>query len=182
VPRYVLTGAPGAGKTAILRLLEARGHDVVEEAATDVIALEHALGRATPWLEPGFPDAIVALQRTRQLGARDEPDRPTFYDRSPVCTLALCEFLGVEPSGALLAEVDRVVAGSVYERTVFVVRGLGVIEPTAARRIRPDEALAFERCHVEAYGRLGFELVDVPRAPLPARVARVEDVLANLVR
>jgi len=39
MPAYVLTGAPGAGKTAILRMLETFGHPVVEEAASDVIAL-----------------------------------------------------------------------------------------------------------------------------------------------
>jgi predicted ATPase len=49
MPSYVLTGAPGAGKTAILRLLEVSGYPVVEEAATDVIALGSALGRAEPW-------------------------------------------------------------------------------------------------------------------------------------
>ncbi|MBM0260113.1 AAA family ATPase, partial [Micromonospora sp. 4G55] len=39
MPAYILTGAPGSGKTAILRQLEIDGHAVVEEAATDVIAL-----------------------------------------------------------------------------------------------------------------------------------------------
>jgi predicted ATPase len=61
----VLTGAPGVGKTAILRLLEQAGYPVVEEAATDVIALEHALGCQEPWLLPGFADVIVTLQRRR---------------------------------------------------------------------------------------------------------------------
>ena len=40
--RYILTGAPGAGKTAILRQLELDGFSVVEEAATDVIAAAQA--------------------------------------------------------------------------------------------------------------------------------------------
>ena len=35
--RYIVTGAPGAGKTAIIRHLEIDGFSVVEEAATDVI-------------------------------------------------------------------------------------------------------------------------------------------------
>jgi len=43
MPAYILTGAPGAGKTAVLRLLEISGYAVVEEAATDVIALGNAL-------------------------------------------------------------------------------------------------------------------------------------------
>ena len=49
--RFILTGAPGAGKTAILRLLELEGFGVVEEAATDVIALWQAQGIAQPWTD-----------------------------------------------------------------------------------------------------------------------------------
>ena len=35
--RFVITGAPGDGKTAIIRQLELDGFSVVEEAATDVV-------------------------------------------------------------------------------------------------------------------------------------------------
>lgn len=54
MPAYILTGAPGSGKTAVLRLLETLGYPVVEEAATDVIALANALGCEEPWCDPGF--------------------------------------------------------------------------------------------------------------------------------
>lgn len=67
--RYILTGAPGAGKTTLLRALEAQGEVVVEEAATDVIALAQARGEDQPWTEPGFIDAIVRLQRQREARA-----------------------------------------------------------------------------------------------------------------
>jgi predicted ATPase len=63
--RYILTGAPGAGKTAILRHLELDGYGVVEEAATDIIALEQAHGVVEPWSHASFIDAIVNLQRAR---------------------------------------------------------------------------------------------------------------------
>ncbi len=42
--RFVLTGTPGSGKTAIIRQLEIDGFSVVEEAATDLIALAQARG------------------------------------------------------------------------------------------------------------------------------------------
>src|SRR5688572_8595585 len=64
--RYILTGAPGAGKTTILAALRDRGYAVVDEAATDVIAREHALGIEEPWRSAGFIDAIALLQRERQ--------------------------------------------------------------------------------------------------------------------
>jgi predicted ATPase len=70
MPGYILTGSPGAGKTAVLRLLEIGGYVVVEEAATDVIALENALGREEPWSDHGFIDKVITLQRQRQNSVR----------------------------------------------------------------------------------------------------------------
>jgi predicted ATPase len=40
--RFIITGAPGSGKTAILRQLGLDGFSVVEEAATDIIAAAQA--------------------------------------------------------------------------------------------------------------------------------------------
>ena len=57
--RFIITGAPGAGKTAIIRQLELDGFSVVEEAATDVIAAAHARGTAEPWMNPSFIDLVV---------------------------------------------------------------------------------------------------------------------------
>ena len=59
MPSYISPGAPGAGKTAVLRLLETTGYLVVEEAATDAIAVGNALGRAEPWHDHDFIDKVV---------------------------------------------------------------------------------------------------------------------------
>lgn len=174
MPRYVLTGAPGAGKTAVLRLLEINGHAVVEEAATDVIALGHALGGGQPRHDLAFIDDIVALQRRRQCAVRAVGSAAVFFDRSPVCTLALSRYLGLRASRMLVREVDRVVAEGVYETTVFFVRNQGFVEATAARRISFADSLVFERFHEEAYRDLGFRLVEVPAGPLADRVAVVQ--------
>jgi predicted ATPase len=170
--RYVLSGAPGAGKTALLRLLELGGHAVVEEAATDVIAVEQAQGRPEPWASPGFIDLVVTLQRQRQLGLCC-PAGTAFFDRSPVCTLALCRFLGLSPSALLTAELDRITRDGVYEPIVFFVRNQGFVTPTAARRISFADSVAFEREHERAYRELGFRLVEVPAGPLAVRAALV---------
>ena len=58
--RFIITGAPGAGKTAIIRQLELDGFSVVEEAATDVIA---------------------TLQRDRQIRASFQADEVQVHDR-----------------------------------------------------------------------------------------------------
>lgn len=71
MPGYMLTGDPGAGKTAVLRLLEVTGHVVVEEAATNVIAVDNALGVEEPWHDHAFidppPNRRGQLHRRRVL-------------------------------------------------------------------------------------------------------------------
>lgn len=180
MPAYILTGAPGAGKTAMLRLLETFGYPVVEEAASDVIALGQALGRAEPWREPTFIDDVAALQWRRQ-----DAIRPTvgggavFFDRSPVCTLALSRYLGFSPPPSLTGEVARIVADRTYEETVFFIRNQGFIQNTAARKITFEDSLAFERLHEETYRDLGFRLSGIPAGPLEERVALVRRTLAS---
>jgi len=178
--RYILTGAPGAGKTAILRALEAAGHVVVEEAATDIIALEQARGRPEPWRGPAFIDAITDLQRQRQLGAAAMSCEVQVFDRSPVCTLALARFLGFPIPDVLRRELDRIDRHAIYERRVFFIEGLGFMANTAARQISLEEAARFGRVHEEAYGELGYELVRIGPQTVEARAAAVQEVIAGL--
>jgi predicted ATPase len=177
VKRFILTGTPGAGKTAILRQLERDGFSVVEEAATDVIALSQAQGGAEPWAHPSFIDDVVELQRLRQQRAAREPVDCQFHDCSAVCTLALAVFLGHPISDVLTRELARLDREAVFQKQVFFVRTFGVIVPTEARRIGLEDALRFERIHEEIYRRRGFELVFLEPGPLPARVEALKRAL-----
>lgn len=178
VRRFVLTGAPGSGKTSVLVALHNRGYAVVHEAATAVIGAAQEAGDEEPWIRPVFIDQIVALQRQRQLETR-AGSRLQLYDRSPICTLALARFLGHPVSAALSAEMDRVARERVYERRVFFLRDIGFCTPTAARRISFADSLKFERSHEHAYRSLGYQLVDVPRDDIAARADRIEAYLAS---
>lgn len=183
MPSYILTGAPGAGKTAIVRLLEVSGYAVVEEAATDVIALGQALGRAEPWQDPDFIAQVIALQRQRQDTARAaHRDGAVFFDRSPACTLALACFLDAPAPRQLEREVGRALTEGGYEPLAFFVRNQGFVEPTAARRISFADSLAFERLHEQVYRDLGFRLVEVPPGPLPDRAALIRQAATRQQR
>jgi predicted ATPase len=173
--RYIVTGAPGAGKTTVLGALRGRGYATVDEAATDVVADFHVRGVQEPWREPEFLDAIVALQRERQLATAGVVVQ--LYDRSPICTVALARYGGHPVTPALAREVDRILAGRTYERRVFFVRLLGFITPTAARRISLVDAIRFEEIHWATYERHGFELVEVPVASVAERVQQIEECL-----
>ena len=171
--RYILTGTPGAGKTSIVRRLEFLGHVVVEEAATDIIALDQAQGIAEPWLRPDFIDRIVALQRQRQSRADALAAPMQFFDRSPVCSYALAKFLGVPPSDRLLAELARIERERIYEADVLFIDNLGFCTPTEARRIGFEDALRFERVHEEAYRALGYRCIHIAAGGVVERARRI---------
>jgi predicted ATPase len=161
IKRYVLTGAPGAGKTTIANALRRRGHAVVPEAATDVVT---GGGEGD-----GFVDAVLALQLARERAATAPVQ---VLDRSPLCTLALARYLGVPPSAALLAAAGD--AAHRYQSTVLLVQPLGFITPTAVRRISYADSLRFAAIHEDVYREYGFTLAEVPPAPVAERVALVE--------
>jgi predicted ATPase len=175
MPSFVLTGTPGSGKTALLRALELDGCTVVEEAATDVIALHHAYGREEPWNSTAFLTDVLDLQLRRAAAVPPDAE-PVVFDRSPVCTLALARYAGVEPPAALIAAAEDRAA---YGQIVFFIRHLGFVEPTAARRISFADALEFERIHEQTYRELGFELVDVPAGALDDRLTVIRAAMTQ---
>jgi predicted ATPase len=168
--RYILTGTPGSGKTTILHELKSQGYQVVEEAATDVIALEQRLGNLEPHRQPDFIDKIIQLQKQRQIETAMSPDELQVYDRSPICTFALSRYLGYPPSPCLLEEMERIERENIYQRQVFFLENLGFCQPTEARKISFEESLLFEKIHAEIYTSLGYELIKIAPEALSERV------------
>jgi predicted ATPase len=180
--RFILTGAPGAGKTSILNHLQERGFDVVDEAATAVITRKQAEGDAEPWTRADFVEQVVALQHRRQTRSTMRDVSVQLYDRSPICTHALASYLGRPVPEALSAEIDRITRERIYERQVFFIRNIGFCEPTAARRISFQESLEFERIHEQSYRLFGYDLVAVPPGEVADRAALIAATMARLSR
>ena len=174
--RFILTGAPGSGKTVLLRQLELEGFGVVEEAATDLIALKQASGVPEPWTNPAFLDEIASLQKLRQLRSAHLPDAIQFHDRSALCTAALAAYLGFPVSDALDREIERIKNEGIFEGRILFIRNLGFIVNTEARRISFEDTLRFERIHEETYHRLGFEIAYVEPGSVAERVAAIRRI------
>ena len=129
VDRFILTGPPGAGKTTILQRLSDEGFATADEGATDVIAKWRQKGIEEPWTNPSFVDAVVEMQSIRQVNLGNSAS-VQFYDRSPICTLALAQWLGHPVSDTVRSEIARICRERVYRPEVFFVRSLGFMTAT----------------------------------------------------
>lgn len=171
--RFVLTGAPGSGKTTVLGVLREQGLAVVEEAATEVISRGQRAGVARPWEHPGFIGQVTRLQREWRLRPVPEGTRVQVHDRSPLCTLALARYLGQPVPPLLAAEIETITRENLYERRVFLLGQLGFITPTAARRISYADATSFATLHEQVYLEHGHDIIHVPAGPAASRAAAI---------
>jgi predicted ATPase len=125
-----------------------------------------------PW---GRIPHAARLQRRRTLGFGS----CQFYDRSPICTLALAKWLEHPISDALRFEIERIRRENVYRPEVFFVRSLGFMTPTEARRIGLADSIRFGELHEETYLAHGFKLIYLDRAGALQRVKSIKLNLGN---
>ena len=129
-----------------------------------MITTMQAQGVEEAWTRSDFCDSFVVLQRARRTAPPPSGATTQIFDRSPLCTLALARYLNQPATPLLAEEVARVTGERVYQPTVFLVRPLGFIEPTAARRISYADTLAFDAVHQAVNRDRGVTIVDVPPA------------------
>lgn len=171
---YILTGAPSAGKSTIIHDLKSKNYDVVHEAATDVIKAEHENGNWEPWTQKqAFINKVVDLQKQRQQQALSTNFNIVFFDRSPICTFALCLFLKLKPPPNLTCEIDRVVKNKIYQNKVFFIENLGFCERNEIRKISFEQCLEFEEIHKKLYKKYGYELILIPKNSVVNRVKNI---------
>jgi predicted ATPase len=166
---WILTGAPGSGKTAILDAIRG-GVRCVDEPARRVLAEQRAIdGRGTPDRDPSI---FVHLLLERAIEDHEEAqsgEGPVLFDRGLPDCVAYAVLLAVDARDAqAAAERYR------YGPEVFLLEPWEDIYVTDHERTMSfADTVAFQALILEAYRRTGYELVSVPRADVGTRVAFV---------
>lgn len=171
----IVTGGPGAGKTALLGELARLGHATVSESARAIIVERLAVG-LPPRPDPlAFAQEILRRDLDKHASQRHAAGW-VFFDRS------LVEGLGMLHETAPLSEarLQAVLAAHRFHPTVFILPPWEAIYTQDAER---DQSFAdAERVHaslVRWYPRCGYTLHEVPRLPVPQRARHVLEVLAG---
>jgi predicted ATPase len=164
--RYVLTGGPGSGKSAIILALEFMGNYVVREAAEDYIKLRMAHGQKEPWDEPDFQERIFQLQQQREQQI-DPNARIVFIDRGLPDGFAYAL-----PGSNFGVRVVFSTFRQQYEK-IFKIEQLKKFERGSFRKETTEEAHVLGEKLFRIYRELGYPVIRIADAPLDQRVKEI---------
>jgi predicted ATPase len=172
---FILTGAPGSGKTAILGRL---GNEFrcVDEPAREVLAEQRATGGRGTWDQDASLFVHLLLQRSieKYAMARRSGDTVVFDRGIPDCIVYAVR-AGTDPTPSLeAADAYR------YQPHVLFLEPWSDIYQTDQERIMSfDDTVSFGKSLRDVYERSGYTLVDVPRDSIADRATFVRMSIAR---
>jgi predicted ATPase len=172
---FILTGAPGTGKTAILRQL---GNEFrcVDEPAREILAEQRATGGRGTWDQDPSLFVHLLLQRSIEKYAMARRSEETVvFDRAIPDCVVYAVLAGSNPTPSLKAvDVYR------YQPHVLFLEPWSDIYETDEERIMSfDDTVSFSQTLRDVYERSGYTLVEVPRDSIGGRATFVRMSVAR---
>jgi predicted ATPase len=174
MPRFVVTGAPGTGKTSVISLLGDR-HATISEPARELIA-EHAAETGEATLD-GRPELLVErlVRRSIDKFQSVSGDTVVFFDRGLPDCVAYAAVFGMDPEPLLeLAEGFR------YDSPVFLAppwREIYAGDPL--RRATFEQVETFHLHLRSAYLQLGYALIELPKISPSGRMEFITETVRS---
>lgn len=158
---YVLTGAPGSGKSTILDRLRNRGFTGLDEPARQILAEQRSFGgQGVPDIDPGlFMQLMLSRSIFEYRRMQHENHRSLFFDRGVPDAIAYAD----------LYELDTVAARTAaqlyrYNKLVFLAPAWAdIYRQDDERKMTYDQARRFGDNMGPIYRDLGYDLVEIPR-------------------
>ena len=174
---FVLTGAPGAGKTTLLDAARLKGWSIGREAARAVIQVQTLIdGPALQWR---YPARFAELMLDRDIQTHEQLSTgsgPALGDRGIPDLIAYGRMLNLVDTAHFVraAQIYR------YETEALFAPPWRDIYADDAERIEGwEHAQRIYGPLCEAYEEMGYEIVELPKAPVKERLRFIEDMIAN---
>ena len=174
----VVTGGPGSGKSTLIDALEGAGFGRTLEAGRGIIQEQMTIGgRALPWIDPALFAEMMLAWEMRSYRAAEKQAGTIFFDR------------GVPDVAGYLRLMKLPVPQHVKKATeIFRSHSRVLIAPPWEEIFRQDrerkqdfgEAVRTYEALASTYAELGYELVELPRADVDARVQFVGRMLNSV--
>lgn len=177
---FILTGAPGVGKTTLRFELEKASIKCISEPARIVLAEQRAKqSEALPEKNKNLFCEMLLQRSMHDHEAYRNYDGPVVFDRGVPDSIAYAGCFNLN-TATYFAEAKKYS----YNKTVFLLAPWEEIYTTDdERRMTFDQVLEFHKLICGAYGNLGYNLVEVPRGTIQDRANFVKSMcLKNVSR
>ncbi|WP_269930358.1 AAA family ATPase [Aminobacter sp. HY435] len=170
---FVLTGGPGSGKTTLIAALAGAGHATSVEAGRGIIQNQVAIdGPALPWRDRAlFAELMLSWEMRSHAVAQATPG-PVYFDRGVPDVVGYLRLSKITVPG----HVEQAARQFRYNPMVFMLPYWPeIFTQDSERKQHHDEARRTHEAMVETYTGLGYQLLEVPIAPVEERLAFVLD-------
>jgi predicted ATPase len=175
MPSVVVTGGPGAGKTALLGEFGTRGYATVDESARSIIAERVARGLSARPELPIFAREILRRDIEKYMCVARDPEW-IFFDRGVLDALALLQEVDPLP----MEDLQRLLSAYRFHTVVFILPPWESIYTNDAERDQTF-AEAVNVCDkVQGWYRsCGYRVHEVPRLSVQRRADHVLQALSQ---
>ncbi len=165
--KYIITGAPGTGKTAIINALIEKGYNCAKEISREIIAEQLATGGdILPWKDQIAFENHIATLRAQQYH-KIPKDKLCFFDRSSIDCIAYLDANKIETT----TEIAEAIKECVFNKNVFIAPFWKEIYINDKERVEDIEsAINIERSLIKTYEKLGYTLIEIPKTSIKERV------------
>ena len=164
--KYIVTGAPGTGKTSIINELKKRGVHCIDENSREIIS-EQIIngGEILPWKNQIAFENQIANMRTQQYLASPE-DCICFFDRSALDCIAYLKLNNLEATSQIIENIKK----CNFNKTVFYTPiWKEIYVNDSERKEKIEKAIKIEHVIINTYQSKGYELVKIPKLSITKR-------------
>ena len=165
--KYIITGAPGTGKTSIINQLKREGYYCIKEYSREIIEQQiKNKGNILPWKDQMAFESQVAKKRFKQYISSPK-DCICFFDRSNIDCIAYLKLNNLEPT----SEMEQDIKKSCFNKSVFytpIWKDIYITDHERKENI--ERAKMIEKTIIETYKKKGYKLIKVPKLSVKERV------------
>ena len=164
--KYIITGAPGTGKTSIINELKKRGLNCSDEISRKIISEQiKKNGEILPWKNQILFENKVAEMRTKQYLSIPK-NCICFFDRSAIDCIAYLKLNNLETTSKIIKEIKK----CTFNKTVFYTPIWKEIYVTDKERKESiTQAQKIEFSIINTYKSKGYKLIPIPKISIKER-------------
>ena len=171
---FILTGAPGVGKTSLLAELAKFAFQTVPEPARIILARQRAInGPALPEKNPMLFCEAMLTGSIEDYNRNQNSQQPVIFDRGIPDNIAYAGCFDLDTTH-FIQESKKYY----FNKTVFLLTPWKEIYATDdERKMNFDQVCEFHKLFCKAYLDLKYNLVEVPRASTVERAIFVRKIV-----